>query len=787
MHSFKDDTFHISVRELVEFIFKSGDISSRKGTRRELSMLAGTRIHQKIQKRQSSLYKAEVPYAATIPVKLESDEVDYNIVIDGRADGVFEEDGLPAIDEIKGIYRNLNNLLEPEPVHLAQATCYAYMDGIENKSAHIIRMTYVNLDTEEEKYFYKTMEWSELESWFTNLIEEYKKWCTFLYKHRKKRNESISELKFPYDFRPGQKGLIATAYKYLTTSKILYIQASTGIGKTLSTVFPAFKTMGDGHGERIFYLTAKTITSSVAKEAMSILQNAGLKATYVALTAKEKLCFMDEMNCDPETCPYAKGHQDRVNAAVYSLITSKETINREDILECAAEHMVCPFELSLDVTYWIDLIICDYNYVFDPNVKLQRFFSGTSSDSLFLIDEAHNLVDRAREMISATLYKKDFLEAKKIITPFSKRLKNAIEGCNKELLALKRECDEFTPYENMATLYRLFDRLETLMEAFASFYENNPNFYDKDISSFFFECRDFVNLRPDIERGYVAYGSLTDSEDYSVTLANVDPASYLKGCLDKGVGTVLFSATLLPINYYRSLLTGEHEDNAIYAESPFDTSKRLLLIGSDVTSKYSSRGREQYLRVVEYIREISGSKAGHYIVYFPSYSYMKQVYDLAEDMHEHILMQEQFMNEEERENYLEAFENDENELLIGFCVLGGIFSEGIDLRGSALIGVIVVGTGLPGVSSERNLIKDYFNEREQDGFAYSYLYPGIGRILQAAGRLIRTEDDKGIIALLDDRFQRYEYKALFPREWKDAVRTNINIVKEQISEFWEKM
>lgn len=771
----------------MEFIFRSGDLSSRKGVKKEQSMLAGTRIHQKIQRRQSASYRPEVPFSIDIPVCLVDNEAPaYSIVIEGRADGIYEEDGRPAVDEIKGVYKPLEYINEPEPVHLAQAICYAYMDGIEDRLDRVIRLTYVNIDTEEEKYFRTYMSWIEIENWFDDLLVKYKKWCTFAWKHRQERNSSIYELKFPYDFRPGQKGLVSTAYRFLSEGKTLYIQASTGIGKTLSSVFPAFKAVGEGYAERIFYLTAKTITASVAREAMNILQERGLNASWINLTAKEKLCIQDEVNCDPEVCPYAKGHFDRINDAVYSLITEKSAITRDDILQCAEIFSVCPFELSLDITYWVDFIIGDYNYAMDPNVRLQRFFGDSvSCDGIFLIDEAHNLVDRAREMISATLRKEDFLAAKRLITPYSKRMKNAIESCNRELLALKRECDEFTPYDDFSIMEGIFDRLERLMEEFSRFYENEPNFYDKDFSSFYFMCRDFVNLRPSIENGYVAYGKLSQSEDYTLTLANVDPSQHIRECLERGKGSVLFSATLLPIYYYRSLLTGEQQENAIYAESPFDTSKRLLLIGTDVTSRYAARGREQYKKVLEYIAKIASAKSGHYITYFPSYSYMQNVFELAEgDLRSKIILQGQSMNEQEREDFLDAFATDSEETMIGFCVMGGIFSEGIDLRGKELIGVIIVGTGLPGVSPERNLVKDYFIKDGKDGFAYAYLYPGIGRVLQAAGRLIRTEEDEGVIALLDDRFSRNEYRMLFPREWNDAKYTNINILDKELDDFW---
>lgn len=792
MHSYKDNTFRLSVRQLVEFIFRSGDLSVKKGGRKDKTMLAGTRIHQKIQKRQGAGYRAEVPFVLTVSVKVNDAGEGYSIVIEGRADGIYEEDGKPAVDEIKGVFKPLDKLTEPEPVHLAQALCYAYMDGIEDNKGRVIRMTYVNLDTEEEKYFYEEHSWQEIKEWFDALIEKYRKWCDYEWNHRRARDASIKEITFPFEYRAGQKTLAGTAYRFLTEEKNLYIQASTGIGKTISTMYPAFKAMGEGNADKIFYLTAKTITATVARETMGILAGSGLDASYVNLTAKEKLCPLEEMECDSEKCPYAKGHFDRINDAVFDMIVHEKVMNRDVILDYANKHMVCPFELSLDASYWVDLIIGDYNYAFDPNVRLARFFAdGVDCPCFFLIDEAHNLVDRARKMISADLSKKAFSSAAKLAGEISKKLKSAISSCSRALAELKKnsEFDSSTGlcrYSGPAALSKVFDKLENLMEEFARFYENNPTYYEKEMSEFFFMCRSFVGLRDSIETGYIFYGRVSSEGDFYLTLSNADPSEYLKTCLSQGRGSVLFSATLLPIDYYRSLLTGEMSENAIYARSPFDENKRLLAIATDVTSRYAARGRDQYLRVLEYIEKTVNAKPGHYMVYFPSYAYMQSVYDLAGDLKDLVLMQSQSMDEAKREEYIKSFSEDTGRTMIGFCVLGGMFSEGIDLTGDKLIGVIIIGTGLPGISPERNLIRDYFSEHGQNGFSYAYLYPGIGRVLQAAGRLIRTENDEGVIILLDDRFSKYEYRKLFPVEWKNAEYTTVDKIEERLESFWRK-
>ena len=376
------------------------------------------------------------------------------------------------IDEIKGVYLNLEHLDAPIGVHRAQAMCYAYIYASRHSLAEIsVQMTYCNLDTEgmaksvflsNLKRFREKFRYEELEVWFLQLVGEYKKWADFQFAWRNLRQESIQRLTFPYEYRRGQKELAAGVYRTIARGKTLFIQAPTGVGKTISTVFPAVKAVGEELGEKIFYLTAKTITGTVAREAFELLRAQGYQAKLIQITAKEKLCKCEEMDCNPVHCPYAKGHYDRVNDAVYNLLQKEDVFTREVILEQAEEYMVCPFELCLDTATWTDDIICDYNYVFDPNVYLKRFFAeGTRGDYIFLVDEAHNLVERSREMYSAVIYKEDFLAAKKLLKQYkgqreaerlAERTISHLEKCNKLLLGYKRECEKYVIYDEIGTL-----------------------------------------------------------------------------------------------------------------------------------------------------------------------------------------------------------------------------------------------------------------------------------------------------------------------------------------------
>ena len=773
----------ISVRALVEFVLRSGDIDNRRsGAAQKDAMAAGTRIHKKIQKRMGGNYRAEVPlkYAAL------DEEEDIELLVEGRADGIFEEDGIVTIDEIKGVYMDLERLTEPVAVHMAQAMCYGYfyccdrnLDGVR------IQLTYCNLETEEIRRFHEDRSKEELEAWFRSVIHEYFKWARYLCHHELQRNQSISGLEFPFPYREGQRDLAVAVYKTISRKKRLFIQAPTGIGKTLSTIFPAVQAMGAGKASKVFYLTAKTITRTVAEEAFRILRSRGLVFTAVTITAKEKLCPMEKAECNPEACPYAKGHFDRVNEAVFDILHLEQEMDRETVLRYAEKYRVCPFEFCLDISSWTDGIICDYNYVFDPNVRLKRYFAdGASGDYLFLVDEAHNLVSRAREMYSASVYKEDFLEVKRIIKGKSPRLERQLDRCNKLLLSMKRECGDWQLLEDVtglaAGIMTAFSYMETFMEEFPEFPERET------VLDFYFCLRDFLNVYEELDGHYRIYEENREDGSFLVRLFCVDPSRLLSRCMDQGASTILFSATLLPVRYYKTLLSGNQEDYAVYVNSPFPEENRLLMVAEDVSSRYTRRSPSEYRKVADYIRIVTQSRPGNYMVFFPSYQYMGEIEEILEEepLKADLLVQGQGMGEAEKAEFLEEFEKERSHSLAAFCVMGGVFSEGIDLKEERLIGVIVVGTGLPMVCVEQEVLKGYFDETEEKGFDFSYQYPGMNKVLQAAGRGNRPPQDRGVILLLDDRFLRRDHLELFPREWEHFQVVNRGNAARCLEDFW---
>lgn len=774
----------ISVRTLVEFILRSGDLDNRRGSRAERdAMQAGSRLHRKIQRRMGGDYRAEVPLKYEIPME------GTLCVLEGRADGIFTEEGLTTVDEIKGVYRDLDKIGEPVGVHLAQAMCYAWIYAEQNGLERIgVRMTYGNLETEQLKYFRFQYDRKELQIWFANLMEEYGKWAGFQARWRETLQKSIRPLQFPFPYREGQRELAAGVYRTVARKKRLFIQAPTGVGKTMSVVFPAVKAVGEGLGEKIFYLTAKTITRTVAEDAFGILRERGLRLKSVTLTAKEKLCICEETDCNPESCPYAEGHFDRVNQAVYELLTEgPDDLNREVLLAHAHKHRVCPFEMSLDVSSWTDAVICDYNYVFDPNVRLKRFFSeGMKGEYLFLIDEAHNLVERGREMFSADLYKEEFLELKRRVRGRYRKLEHALEKCNRYLLDCKRECETYCIQEEVGAfalkLLSLMGELEKVQE------ECTDPLLGEELQEFWFRVRDFLNIFERLDENYVIYSRFAEDGRFQIRLYCVETAVNLRECLDRGNSTVFFSATLLPMPYYKHLL-GDEADYAVYARSPFDPGKRLLMVGRDVSSRYARRTDREYERIASYIRALASGHRGNYLVFFPSYKMMQEVYEkflgefAADEME--CLLQQPGMNESRREEFLKNFEAPCREKsLLGFCVMGGIFSEGIDLKHEALIGAAIVGTGLPMVCDEREILRQFYEERGMDGFAYAYQYPGMNKVLQAAGRVIRTQEDRGVILLLDERFLNSGYRRLFPLEWESFQTCTLPEIGEAVAGFW---
>ena len=796
----------ISVRNLVEFILRSGDIvASESGLADPDAMQEGTRIHKKLQKRMGSTYLAEVPLDITVPVTY--DGVSLEITVEGRADGIFPaKDGSGmTIDEIKGIYRHVSRLKEPVLVHKAQAMCYGYIYAKKNKLKNIgIRMTYCHIPTEEVRIFEERISFRKIENWFLDLVQEYAKWAAWEIKWQEERNRTIRSLRFPFDYREGQQTLVKGVYQSILRKKRLYIEAPTGVGKTISTAFPAVKSIGEGITEKIFYLTAKTITRTVAQESFTLLAAQGMRLKFITLTAKEKICILDKPQCNPQACPRALGHFDRVNDAVYDLLTQEDSISRDMILSYAEKHNVCPFEMSLDVSTWCDAIIGDYNYAFDPTACLKRFFAQeTENPYIFLIDEAHNLPDRARAMYSARFCKSSLTDAKRTLGKGKSALKTALTKADKAMREARQACVRLAPrrhaedapgepaqtsllpepdapafalpeplYAQDGTVFlqelpaALLTPLRAVQAPLQAWLEDNPEAdAHPQMLELYFAVQDLVRAAERYDSHFVTQLTARGSE-LELQLLCLDPAPFVDASLSTGRSAALFSATLTPPAYYRSVL-GCADARAVALESPFPAGNLGLFCLPGISTRYRDRERSVQ-SVSDALARLAQSRVGNYLAFFPSYAYLRQVQEDFAARYPGIstLVQESGLDDAARAAFLARFEPNPAHTLLGFAVMGGIFGEGVDLAGDRLIGCAIVGVGLPQVNPRQEMLRRYYDAQNGAGFDYAYRYPGMNKVLQAAGRVIRTPEDKGVVLLLDDRFAKPEYQRLFPLHWK---------------------
>lgn len=749
-----------SVRGLVEFILKSGSIDSRFSTSKRA--VEGIRAHQKLQKSNEEIFDK---YEREVYLSDEFELENFILKIDGRADGIIHEASGVIIEEIKSTYSPLLEIDDSNELHWAQAKVYGYIYSTQNELKNIdIQLSYYQLESDEVKSFRRNYTIKELEIFLNEIIKEYEKYISLSVKHRENRNNSIKKLEFPFkSYREGQLKLARAVYGTMRDGKLLFAQAPTGIGKTVSTIFPSIKAVGEGIKEKVFYLTAKTVNSQVAENTLNILREEGLKFRSITLTAKQKICLNDKVSCNPDECKYAVDYYNKSKDVIYDLLKVCGNINRELIIKLAKENEICPFELTLDMINWCDGIICDYNYIFDRRVGLKGLIEDMGDEIALLIDEGHNLVDRGRDMYSATLSKSKFLEIRRKLKGKIPNLYRIVNKINSYFVTIRRECesreeDNYYEKDEPKELYRylrsFISESEELLVKLKS-----EEYYD-ELLDLYFDINKFIAVSEYYGDEYVTYVENKKNE-VSITLFCINPADKIKAVTDKIKGTVIFSATLSPIDYYIELLGGSEDSYRLRLKSPFDSSKFEANV-HPVNTRF--KFRERTIKDIENkIRDFLGNIKGNSLIFFPSYDYLDMfINNLNREFDGYkMLVQEREMNEEDKENFISEFRKNNN--MVGFAVLGGIFSEGIDLPGDMLIGTVIVGVGYPKISIEREIIKDYF---ENKGYDYAYIYPGINKVLQAAGRVIRTEEDEGKTLLIDDRYLTQKYKKLLPKEWE---------------------
>jgi DNA excision repair protein ERCC-2 len=757
--------FQTSVRELVAFVHRTGGLAGTGAFRASDRALEGGRAHRRVQNRRTGDYEAEVP------VEWKAIRGSVDLTLSGRIDGLRATHSPPVVEEIKSVDRFWDGAADP--LHLAQLKIYAAILADQRNWAEVeLHLTYLNLETDGETLLPFQLTRAELEEFFESTLGAWFEWLELEARWISLRNTSLEKLEFPFEgFRGGQRELARRVYRAIRDRCHLFVEAPTGLGKTMATLFPAAKALpllGEG---KIFFLTAKTPGRIAAAEAGKHLRRAGAKLRCLTLTAKNRICFTENPNgCDPRVCPYAIGYHDRIRPALRELL-EQERLDRETVELIARKHMVCPFELSLDASSWCDIVIGDFNHAFDPSARLQRYFAEGNGRHVILVDEAHNLVDRSRDMHSATLSPLD-LE----VRPGAVRAK----GASKARSALERA---------RALLVEAL-RMSSSNYLPARDYHDGSVFLEipKDLLS---ACRDaaraleglLASLKPGTDLGgwiepWFALNDwlcaaeafddtcrlITRPQEQSVTVFCADPSSRLRGDLRALRCAVLFSATLSPMDYFRDLLGGDSGDDSAVFDSPFAPDQmRLRILAADITYKNRATSLDT---VATAVAEHVQSVPGNHLVFCPSMAYLDDLFaKLQSLLPEEVLMtQTPGMPDSERSAFLDSFQPESRRTAL--AVLGGIFSEGIDLPGERLVGVTVIGTGLPRLSLERDILQAHFEEKKGSGFDYAYRFPGMQRVLQAAGRLIRTETDKGSALLVDQRFLEPRHRVLFPSWWR---------------------
>ncbi len=772
----------IAVRELIEHVLRSGDLVFEfLGSSRPVEAI---RAHQKIQNSRPDTYQPEV----SISYQVETDR--FRLNISGRIDGVYTEPDRTIIEEIKTTARNPDYFEKNEnPVHWGQVKTYAYLYGNARGLDEIItQLTYYRIDSGEIREIKRTFSITELEVFFKELVARYLEWAATIIDWSGRRDESIRDLEFPFaNYRSGQRQMAVEAYRTIRNNGQLLVQAATGIGKTIAVLYPAVKSLAEEFSQKIFYLTARTTGRIVAEKALDVLRAKGLRLKSVTLTAKDKICFCPDSACNPEECEYARGHYDRINDAVKAIF-ARDAFTREQIAGTARAYRVCPFEFSLELSLWADCIICDYNYVFDPRVYLRRFFQEENGDYIFLIDEAHNLVDRSREMFSAEIFKQPVLDIRRQLKNELPHIFKSLGRINAWLVKARNKCEESG---NPLAEKNQPDELIPLLRGFLFLTErwlsqNIKTSFREDLLDLYFAVSGFIRVADQYDECYsTCYEKI--GKDLKLKLFCVDPSAHLEKVMTRCQTAIFFSATMTPMDYFKQILGCDQSAHHLILHSPFPGENLGLLISDQISTYY--RHRDQTVsQVSQAISALVEQKTGNYLLYFPSYAYMRKIYHSFTDHNPQVetILQTSGMSEPEREAFLKRFSEDNPQTLVGFAVMGGIFGEGIDLVGDRLVGAVIVGVGLPGISLERELIKEYFTRTLSAGFEYAYLYPGINRVLQAAGRVIRTEKDRGVVLLIDQRYARFQYKSLLREEWDPVWVQDTRQLADALQKFWNQ-
>lgn len=774
-------TYKIGVRDLVSFLYATGDLSSDNF--QNVVALEGTQAHQHLQNK----YEADdISEYAITHTHVKDDK---EIIISGRIDGLIKRDNQTVLEEIKSSKKNIfDNHFFYNNEHLAQLKMYAYMYmSINNLFDITTHLTYIQVADYKTRTFDMYFSKEELSTFFFNSVNDYMQWLLMLEEHQLEKEHSIKTLEFPFPtYRKGQRDMMKYVYNTTKQKEILFAVAPTGIGKTMASLFSSIKALDD-EKQKIFYLTAKNQGKQIAVEALTMLNQKGSKTKGIEITSKDTICFLEKRDCDPKKCLFAKGFFDRLTEAVQDIFSNEYIMTRKVIETYARNHQVCPFEFALYVSYFVDVIICDYNYVFDPRVHLIRYFDDDTYRPILLIDEAHNMINRSRDMYSASIKKSDLYKLRKSTS----KIKPSLRG------PIKRVIDWFDNYEvemgdNMIAKNDHMDdsfseKIIYLMKKIQNTLKENPDLPNKsEVMEGYLELLNYSVIMAYYDSAYKT-NVIRDKDDMTLSLTCLDASKYIYQTLDKKVSSsVFFSATLTPITYYKSLISAAN-GYEMGINSPFDNNRLKVIINDKVNTRYKNR-QATIEPIIETIKTVIETKKGNYIIFFPSYQYLNEVSaQLPKDLDADLIIQSRDMTLLSKDNALSALKKNSDKSQLGLFVLGGIFSEGIDYAGDMLNGVIIVGVGLPMLNHFNDQLKTYYEDTFKKGFDYAYTYPGMNKVIQAVGRVIRSQSDYGIAILIDDRFSTNKYQRLMPKNWQNKGYVNNDTdLKETLALFWSK-
>ena len=803
-----------SADEVCDLVFRSGNLDSR----RPFSEKNALGIQSELEKSKGALYSRDRSFLNT------SKYADIYYEISATAHGTVLDDHIPTVEGVKSV-SGYEMARPPRRQDMAPLMCCAHFIAAEREIECVkVRLTYVESNEKKERNFDRLYTADELRIFYNDLLVRLEPWAVMEKFRAEEALPSLKNAVFPYSsLRPGQRELVGEVFSTIKRSRRLFVQAPTGTGKTVSSLYPAVRAVGHGVCDKVFYLTAKSSTSREAYNAARRLFESGAKLKTVMIGAKEQMCLCERardsgvrvgMFCNPDDCPYAKGYYDRLNNALLDILSKQNGYNLGAITEVARQHTVCPYEFSLDLSELCDVVICDYNYLFSPTVYLKRYFSdgGEGGKYVFLVDEAHNLGNRARDMYSSELSRRAVTECRNQIRIYL----DSDMGEYEERDELRKLCETFETYRMSLTGLRALckdnltktsdgseqgfylsrnptEKFNQSVEAFVKACEgwmrtNRDHALYPTVSAVCSEARQHLLILEYYDNRFLTYVTVFGG-DVKVRIYCLDPSDVLDRCMKRGVASVLFSATLTPLDYFSDLLGGGKKADTLALPSPFRQENLFVAAVDSVSTRFDDRNEKNYRRIAAVIAATVSPKPGNYIVYFPSYSFMDEVCKYFSKKYPSVklLVQKKGMTRAEREQFISSFKEDEGRLRIGMCVLGGSFSEGVDLPGSMLIGTIVVGVGLPGISNENNIIKEYYDVKSECGYDYAYTFPGMNNVLQAAGRVIRRDSDKGVVILVDDRYGENRYKMLFPPQWSHMVFTgDVSSLAAAVSDFWRK-